>query len=596
MLNLSISFAYAQESNQEDKSKIYFNTAVGKYKAGDYNAAMDFFDKVIELNKNDTLAYYYGLIAASKAKNCEKIYKYSYALINSFNKLEVFIYQSLLSYYCDCSKDFESALKTAKIMRELFPGNKDVIVGETNIYLSFNKTNEAILLLEKLIQNEPFNDMYYFALGAVYESIDKQKSVTNYEKALEINPYNYDALYNLGAYYFNLGADLHPKYIEDNTSSSGKENYFLMMTNLDKAYQYFERCIQLKPEDPSSTEFLAPNKIRIEKFRTDPLYKEFQAREKQEVEKKQTEFKTSIAEIRNDKTINEEDKERIEKTMISVNDYKNSSMDKKQIDVDLEIPQTNDQKNNVYALIIGNEDYSSFQQGLNSEANVSFAKNDALTFKEYLIKTVGVPEKNINLRLNATSATIMQSIGWINKLAKVTGGKSELIFYYAGHGLPDEKTKEPYIIPVDVTGASLEYGGIKLKDVYAKLTEFPTQKVTVFIDACFSGGSRNVGLVSTRGVKINPKIETLSGNIVVFTASSAEESALPYSDKRHGMFTYFILKKLKDSKGGCTYKELYDFIHENLPVESVLINNKEQTPQILVSPSIEKTWANWKIK
>ena len=30
------------------------------------------------------------------------------------------------------------------------------------------------------------------------------------------------------------------------------------------------------------------------------------------------------------------------------------------------------------------------------------------------------------------------------------GPDGELIFYYAGHGFPDEQTKEPYLIPVDV--------------------------------------------------------------------------------------------------------------------------------------------------
>jgi len=31
-------------------------------------------------------------------------------------------------------------------------------------------------------------------------------------------------------------------------------------------------------------------------------------------------------------------------------------------------------------------------------------------------------------------------------------------------------------------------------------------------------------------------------------------------------------------------------------VKSALINNKEQTPQINISPSIENNWQNWRIK
>ncbi len=52
---------------------------------------------------------------------------------------------------------------------------------------------------------------------------------------------------------------------------------------------------------------------------------------------------------------------------------------------------------------------------------------------------------------------------------EVTGGKAEFILFYSGHGLPDEKNKEPYLIPVDISGSNIE-GGIKLQDLYLNLT------------------------------------------------------------------------------------------------------------------------------
>lgn len=267
------------------------------------------------------------------------------------------------------------------------------------------------------------------------------------------------------------------------------------------------------------------------------------------------------------------------------------TVSKKISDVDENIPYNNISKPNTFALIIGNEDYRSYQLDLSSEVNVDFAEQDARTFNNYVIQTLGVPERNIIMLINGTSGQMHQALAKINLIARNTKGKAKLIFYYAGHGLPDEITREPYLIPVDVSGKNLSQA-IKLKDVYSKLTEHPNKQVTMFLDACFSGGARNQGLLAARAVKVKPKEQQLKGNLIVFTASSGEESSLPYKEKNHGMFTYFLLKKLQESKGNLTYKELSDYLNEKISLESVLVNSKEQNTQTNASPDATNIWKN----
>jgi ankyrin repeat protein len=264
-------------------------------------------------------------------------------------------------------------------------------------------------------------------------------------------------------------------------------------------------------------------------------------------------------------------------------------------DVDVNIPVSSSSKPNTYALIIGNEDYSSSQTGLNTEVNVQYAENDAKIFKEYCIKTLGIPDKNITLLINATGSRMLQNLDLISKISKVNNGNAELIFYYAGHGLPDEQTKEPYLIPVDVNGNDLKYA-VKLAEVYKKLTENPATKVTVFIDACFSGGARNESLIALRGVRVKPKEFIVGNNLVVFTSSSGDESSASYKDKQHGMFTYFLLKKLQDTKGDCSYEELENYLKNEISLNSLLINKKQQTPQIIGSPDVLENWKSWSIR
>jgi hypothetical protein len=265
----------------------------------------------------------------------------------------------------------------------------------------------------------------------------------------------------------------------------------------------------------------------------------------------------------------------------------------KAADVDKKIPQSNVVNSNRFALIIGNEDYSSHQIDLKAESNVEFARNDASAFKEYCINTMGVPEKNITFLLDATLGQINQGISKLNLLSKALNGKAQLIFYYAGHGLPDEVTKEPYLIPVDVNGSNVT-SGIKLQELYNKITEFPSERVTVFMDACFTGGGRNSGLLAARSVKIKPKEETMKGNLVVFSSSSGEQSSLSYAENKHGMFTYFLLKKLQETEGILTYSELSKYLKEKITVESLIINNKEQNPQVKTGNVDAGIWSGWK--
>ena len=263
-------------------------------------------------------------------------------------------------------------------------------------------------------------------------------------------------------------------------------------------------------------------------------------------------------------------------------------------EVDTNIPTASTQKTNTYCLIIGNEDYSSYQTGLSTEVNVDFAANDAKIFKEYCNKTLGIPEKQIKLLVNATAGQMNQGMAWLTNLAKIDNGEAELIFYYSGHGLPDEATKEAYLIPVDISGSNVT-SGIKVNDVYAELNEFPSKKITVFLDACFSGGARSQGLVAMKGVKFRPKDNIVTGNMVVFSSSTGEESSGVYREKQHGYMTYFLLKKLQETKGEVCYKDFAEFIINNVKKETAL-SGKIQTPQLNYSPAVEELWTNWKLK
>jgi hypothetical protein len=273
-----------------------------------------------------------------------------------------------------------------------------------------------------------------------------------------------------------------------------------------------------------------------------------------------------------------------EKSSITINEVSYSSS------VDKNVP-INPPKLNRIALIIGNEDYTSYQPSISHESNVIYAINDAKVFREYAIKTLGVEERNCFFLTNATAGIMTQYIELITKMG-ANMSHSEIIFYYAGHGYPDESTKIPYLIPVDINYSNLN-SAVKLSELYKKLASSEADRITVFLDACFSGGGRESGLLSARGITVKPKEEILNGKVVVFTAASNDQSALPFKKEYHGMFTFFLLKKLQESKGNLSYEELGDFIIENVSLESLRVNHKEQIPNIMIGNDIMDDWKLW---
>lgn len=249
-------------------------------------------------------------------------------------------------------------------------------------------------------------------------------------------------------------------------------------------------------------------------------------------------------------------------------------------DVDKNIPVTRAVSNNTYALIIGNENYK-------SEKNVAYAKRDAFFFNEYLTKTLGIPKENIELKLNAMYAEMQQSIENLSRYAKANPNAS-LIFYYAGHGLPDETTRTPYMLPIDASGTNLKYA-VNINKTYATLTEHKCKGTTIFLDACFSGS-----LDSLRGVKVRPKNQVI-GDLIVFSSSSGTQPSTHYKSKKHGTFTYFLLKKMQESKGNTSFEEMFNYLKKEVGTTVNSEWRRDQTPNIIVSGKF-KVNDNWKNK
>jgi hypothetical protein len=263
-------------------------------------------------------------------------------------------------------------------------------------------------------------------------------------------------------------------------------------------------------------------------------------------------------------------------------------------DVDLNIPVNPVKRPNRYALVIGNEDYASRNGSLNKSVNVDFAIQDAQVYAQYLQSTFGIPAQNIKLLTNATSGEMLSSISWIENNTRAYGAEAELYFFYSGHGLPDETNRNPYLIPVDIAGDRPELG-IALNNLYEALTRYPSKKITVVLDACFSGGARNQELIARKGIRVQPKAGSIPENMVVLTSSSGNQSSAVFSEKQHGFLTYYLLKGIQTRGIIATYGPLLEWVQREVDVEAAR-RGIQQQPQILVNHTMGESWKEWRVE
>lgn len=256
-----------------------------------------------------------------------------------------------------------------------------------------------------------------------------------------------------------------------------------------------------------------------------------------------------------------------------------------------DIPTTTQINDNAIAVVIGNKNYQ------NDVPDVDYAINDAKLFKEYLVKTFGFKEGNIIYIENAGKATFESIFGnqtdhKAQLFNYVKSGISDVFIYYSGHGSPDVNSKSAYLMPVDSNPNFIAFSGYSVNLLYENLQKLNAKSVAVFLDACFSGASGSgemlVQNASPIGIKIKNAALTIENSLII-TASSGEQISSWYPEKRHGLFTYFLLKGIKEAANingdrMLTVEELINYLsdqNEGIPYYARRIHNRIQTPTIL---------------
>lgn len=249
--------------------------------------------------------------------------------------------------------------------------------------------------------------------------------------------------------------------------------------------------------------------------------------------------------------------------------------------IDFSIPENPQNADDTFVVIVANEDYSEAEI-----ANVRYAESDGERFAEYAEKTLGVPARNIKLVTNATAGEMRSAERWLRLRVKQVP-EAKVIYYYAGHGVPvvtNGRIEKTCLLPTDVSVADAEDVGIETQELFERLSQLEVKQVAVFLDACFSGMTRDdKPQFAARGVRLKAKSTAPRGNMVVFSAASGDQTALPSKSSPHGIFTTVLLRALQKEKGKISYRELGEILKALVPYGALEDHDREQTPTVEVS-------------
>lgn len=194
-------------------SEQFYNEGVKNFtlEPPDFGSAFTAFETSAKVNESygnvDTLAMFNAALSAENAKDYTNAKLY-YNKVKELNYPQPLIYNSLATIQME-EGDTVAAVAILLEGRKKYPDNFNLLIAETNIYLSSKQNDKAMANLVEAIKTDPENPTIHYAVGVNYALMgDVAEAEKAYLKAVELNPDYFEANYNLGALYVNEAAQV----------------------------------------------------------------------------------------------------------------------------------------------------------------------------------------------------------------------------------------------------------------------------------------------------------------------------------------------------------------------------------------------------
>ncbi len=287
----TLEFDTKKEYTKEVAARLYvaanqfYNLGIHEYNVKKNNLkAVEYFEKVLQVINLPVLAQadkaemqHYGFldtnatnlaaVAAYDLKDYDRAKKYFQVMIDKgFREGRPY---SNLAQILKTQDNTEGMMEVVKKGRAKYPEDASLIIEELNYYLSTGKDKEAEANLQLAISKDPKNHQLYFALGSIYDKLSTPEDVAKkpskeeyralrtkaedaYRKALAIDPNYFNAVYNLGALFFNEAGETFKTLGDIKDDAAYEKEKKRAEELLQKALPYLEQAHQLEPKDKNT--------------------------------------------------------------------------------------------------------------------------------------------------------------------------------------------------------------------------------------------------------------------------------------------------------------------------------------------------------
>lgn len=254
-------------------SEYFFNAGAIAYNEAEYMDASRYFEQSYIISEGfgsiDTATLYNSGLSAEIAGDPERAYEL-YVQVAEYEYEQPFLYSSLANIE-NVRGNYDEAVKWIKMGRDMYPDNLDLIFAEANIYLTSGNIPEARNILELAIEKDPENANLHYAFAVNYDQMSRDttftkeerefalnESIKAYERAIELNPDYFDAIYNLGALHFNEGIRLFVEAEEQLRKDMNFKEYEkkeeIVKEKWLEAQPYLEESLDMIDEDDENME------------------------------------------------------------------------------------------------------------------------------------------------------------------------------------------------------------------------------------------------------------------------------------------------------------------------------------------------------
>tara|TARA_R110002049_G_scaffold269032_1_gene445810 strand:+ start:11027 stop:16069 length:5043 start_codon:yes stop_codon:yes gene_type:complete len=244
------------------------------------------------------------------------------------------------------------------------------------------------------------------------------------------------------------------------------------------------------------------------------------------------------------------------------------------------------------AIIVGIEDYKSRVN--NQVPPVKYAKDDALLFKDILIKRFNVDESDIHMFINedALKSELENGLGYLfNSLSE----KDRLVFYYVGHGFHNGTTN--YLTTYDTHINDVAGTAVSLRKILLDpLLNSKCRSGLVFIDACAQNFKNNNerALITDLNNEDFQLFKNDHPHFATFLSCQPGQSSYSCHELGHGIWTHHLDKALSGEEAEVikydkyiTDRTLNDYLASSVSVYASNQLSFEQNPKAILDSNCE---------